>query len=162
MILRHLIVLFVIIFIIGCTESDSPTGVHIDDDPNNFVVLRAENTKLPEDSYHVSRLVSLGSGADIDSGFFELSFNLKSWPEHYGLEYFVMEDAEYNKFQEGKNYEVKSHKTIKLRGLYTDSTAMFIGGDYRVLIDNTNAGWERTDSDSSSDDATYDVTVWLR
>jgi len=156
--LRQFIIILISINIFnGCYREVNPIQP-----PQDILVMSLENRLLPEDYYAHSDAISLYNGEVARSGYFHLELNLKSWTEEYGIELFVIEDLEFAKYQEGLGFNVKFRQTIKTRGLHKYDTSRYTGGHYRIVIDNTDRGWEDTDWDGSDDIATIDFIAYLK
>ena len=159
-----LILFIVSAFLISCEKDDSSSSNPTQpggQENQRTKVLDVQNRKLSEDYYFYSNSISLYNGEVSKTGNFDLLFNLESWPEDYGLELFVMEELEFAKYQENLSFRVKFRQTIMSPGTHQYSTSRFTGGNYRIVVDNTNMGWEDTDFDLVDDEAKYDLTVWL-
>jgi hypothetical protein len=162
-IMRFLIILLCtsLAFIIGCSKDDNPTGPS-DHQDEGTIVWEFEDARLSEDYYMVSESISLYSGEVSKRGYFDLKFKLERWTEHYGLELFVMEELEYAKYRESLDFKVRFRTTITSPGTHRYETDTFTGGHYRIVVDNTDYGWEDTDFDFVDDEAKFDFTVWLK
>ncbi len=90
-----------------------------------------------------------------------MNMELHEWPEHYGLELLVMSPAEYTHYTNGDGFTVYWHETISTEGTHIRVAPGLIAGGtmVRIVVDNTNLGWEDTDFDFFSDDALFDLEV---
>lgn len=158
MLFRYVIVLLIAVLILGCSDGSISTGISNQRNFNSSTILDVRWMRLPEGTYHFTDLVSLSGDR---TGYIELSLTLETWPEHYGLEYFVLEESEFAKLQDNQTFRANTHKTITTKGTYADSTEIDYNRDYRIIIDNSDSGWEKTDTDSIEDNPVFHITVRL-
>ena len=121
-------------------------------------VMSAYNESLSEDYYAYSDHIWSGS-----SGYFYIDFNLRDWPGDYGLELFLMEEVEFLNYEANRSFSVIWRQTIDNVGnYYLETPNIFSDNYYRIVIDNTDDGWEETDWDGWDDAALYDIVVYFR
>ncbi len=136
---------------------DNPT----EPDPGITVTERTDRY-LPEDRYFASDKVSLSLDGLTRSGYFRIELDLLEWTKHYDLEVFVMDESEYVKYVNGSNFGVWFHESFSELGSHIYETESFSGGHFRVVLDNTDKGWEDTDWDGSDDIAKYNLNIYLK
>ncbi len=90
-------------------------------------------------------------------GEVEVYVDLDSWPGHYGLEVMIMYYSDYVNYASG-DYFIAWHRSMFSEGTYTlNSDPLEEGDRIKVIVDNTNWGWEDTDFDFVDDTAYFDV-----
>ncbi|MFC2170556.1 hypothetical protein ACFLQJ_01095 [Calditrichota bacterium] len=93
------------------------------------------------------------------AGYLKADLDLHSWDGDYGLELMIMTYTEYENFISGTTFSAW-HESMSSEGSYSLTTdELAEGEEMKVVIDNSDAGWESTDYDFTSDDATFDVEV---
>jgi Viral BACON domain len=124
--------------------------------PDPVLLWSLENKTLDEDYYTSSPEIEIPY-----DGLLAMNMQLNDWPGHYGLELLVMSPAEYNHYRNDDSFSVYWHETISSEGTHIRLAPGLIaaGTMVRIVVDNTNWGWEDTDFDFFSDDALFDLEV---
>ncbi len=89
---------------------------------------------------------------------------LTDWPGDYGLEIFVMNSYNFDRYQDRESFDVYWHQSVYSEGTYnfTGSTVIPHGTIVYVVVDNTDYGWDDTDFDFSNDKAYFNLSVDLQ
>jgi len=126
--------------------------------PDPVLLWSWENKTLDEDYYTSSPEIEIPY-----EGLLAMNMQLHDWPGDYGLELFVMSPAEYDDYADGDSFSVYWHETISTEGTHVRLAPGLIsaGTMVRIVVDNTNLGWEETDFDFWNDDALFDLEVAL-
>ncbi|MCB2213408.1 hypothetical protein KQI52_14935 [bacterium] len=89
---------------------------------------------------------------------------LTDWPEDYGLEIFLMNSTNFDRYLNEESFDVYWHQSVYYEGTYnfSGSTVIPYGTIVYVVVDNTNLGWDETDFDFSNDKAYFNLSVDLQ
>ncbi|MDP8208452.1 MAG: hypothetical protein P9L92_17440 [Candidatus Electryonea clarkiae] len=118
--------------------------------PDPAGVWYVENYVLNEDSY----LTNATYVAPAD-GYIQVGLDLYDWPGHYAVEIMIMTYWNYYAFANGSNFTAW-HKSVRTEGFRTlTSDTILKGENMRIVIDNSDLGWDTTDYDLMSDDAYF-------
>ena len=161
MIPKYAILVFIIFLLTGCYDKHKSSRSSPTQPDQSATIFDVKDIVLPENQFYYTSVISFYNGDIPKSASFELKFTLKTWTEDYGLELFVMTDLEFAKYREGLSFEALFRQTIKTKGLHTYETERYTGGHYRVVVDNTDAGWEDTDWDGIDDIVKFDFKILL-
>lgn len=96
------------------------------------------------------------------SGQFFLDINLHNWPGDYALEVFLMTPEEYERYRQGPEFSVLWRYNLPIADHYKLLTGNFTSGVYHLVIDNTDDGWVRTDTDEFNDTGELDLKIYFR
>lgn len=86
--------------------------------------------------------------------------NLTHWDGHYGLEILLMTMDGFAAYTGGGNYSAQ-HKSIYTKGHYSFEFTNVAPGNYVLVVDNTDKGWEETDFDFVNDYAVFDLKAYF-
>jgi hypothetical protein len=116
------------------------------------------NATLEEgDFYHHEAFPMPGDGRLV------ATLELKEWPQHYGLELFVLSPEDYARFELGHSFTTYWRDTIVSRGLHESLNMVSIPADTSivVVVDNSDLGWHQTDMDNFEDTAVFDFHLGM-
>jgi len=85
--------------------------------------------------------------------------DLKHWDEHYGLEILLMTTDSFAAYKRGGAY-FAWHKSVYREGQWYFSFPNVAPGNYVLVVDNTDEGWEETDFDFVNDYAVFDLKAY--
>lgn len=88
------------------------------------------------------------------------SFDLSHWDGDYGLEILLMTSSDFANFKSGYSYSAW-HKSIYVEGLHSFRFVDVTPGNYVLIIDNSDLGWDTTDSDGVNDYAVLDFEAYF-
>ena len=135
----------------GChKENLAPVG------PSRFVVMPLAQLTLDEGEYQMTN-----GGIFLPQGSaFRLDVTVRVWPEHYGLEVFVLAGDEVDAFCNGESCAIAWHGTMPTVGTYRFiANGLESRCDYRIVVDNSKAGYQQPDEDNEPDTAIVDIEV---
>ena len=90
----------------------------------------------------------------------KVNFNLRIWDGDYKLELLFMTAADYIDFINSESYNAIHYISLSTTGTVTYNLTDTPPGVYYFVIDNSNKGWEDTDSDGKDDIAIFDFKIY--
>lgn len=113
------------------------------------------NIVLHEDYWLYSSPIYIGEDGRVFGNIY-----LKDWDEDYGLEVLFMTTSNYENFEEGNSYSAW-HKSFYTEGTHSFAFGNVSPGWYRIVVDNSNKGWDDTDWDGVDDVAIFDLKAYF-
>jgi len=119
------------------------------------LLINWEHSSLKEGSYkYITSPIQINKNSNIYGELY-----LYSWTEDYGIEILLMSEDDYQNFKDGYNYKAW-HKSIYYEGINSFNFGNISPGYYRIIIDNSDSGWEQTDSDGYEDTAYFYIEAY--
>ena len=154
-----LLILTLGIFILqGCSATKNDSKI---------AVVTPEKMKF--DSYNIVRWLDsdtqdgnytyLSNPATIsENGYLEVVFNLKQWSKKFYPEILFMNSKNFQNFRDNSEYYAW-HYTITDSGTTVVKFTDITPGQYHIVVDNSDMGWELSDEDDVNDIIVYDITA---
>ncbi len=148
---------FLLVLFTGCVLFEkNPVDSSIRD--SDSLIYSKQSGMLHENTFTSSQPITITR-----SGRLFVFFRIRSWPEDYGVELFVIPSEYLESFEMGYFNESLWVKIFKEMGLHTVETDTVEAGDeIRIIVDNSDRGWESTDYDGLNDKIVFDLEVYLR
>lgn len=88
-------------------------------------------------------------------------FELSDWSEDYNLELILLKDTYFEDFKNGINNFIWN-ENIKTKDTYKYSINNVEPGSYRLIVDNSDLGYELTDTDENNDIAYFNMSAYQK
>ena len=149
------VILGLLVFLGGC-----PVLVPSDPSEGNVsyprLIARFEDQALDEDSYVCQKNITIGKTGRVYG-----HINLTHWSGHYGLEILFMTMDGFAAYVGGESFSAW-HRSVYEEGYYYFEFDGVAPGNYALVVDNTDDGWEDTDIDFVNDYAVFDLEVYFQ
>ncbi|WP_448516843.1 hypothetical protein [Pseudothermotoga sp.] len=124
--------------------------------PVRVPLARFEDQALDEDRYVCQKNIAIGKMGRVYG-----RINLTHWSGHYGLEILFMTMDGFAAYDGGESFNAW-HRSVYKEGRYYFEFEGVAPGNYALVVDNTDRGWEDTDFDFVNDYAVFDLEVYFQ
>jgi hypothetical protein len=141
------VILGLLVFLGGCAVQ-VPVPVRV-------LLARFEDEVLDEDWYVAQKNIAIGKTGRV-YGY----INLTHWTGDYGLEILFMTMDSFAAYDGGESFSAW-HQSFYTVGRHYFEFKNVPPGNYALVVDNTDLGWEDTDFDFVNDYAVFDLEVYF-
>jgi hypothetical protein len=145
------VILGLLVFLGGCAvQVQVPVPV-----PERVLLAQFKNQVLDENWYVYKENIAIDKMGRV-YGYIDLTH----WPGHYGLEILFMTMDSFAAYDGGESFSAW-HQSFYTEGRHNFEFKDVPPGNYALVVDNTDRGWERTDFDFVNDYAVFDLEVYF-
>ena len=119
------------------------------------LIAWTEDKSLDEDYYYYWSPITITTTGEVYGWL-----HLTHWDGDYGLEILLMTASDFADFQSGGAYAAW-HKSVFEEGWHYFCFSNVTPGNYVLIVDNTDEGWETTDFDFENDYAVFDLEAYF-